>query len=132
MVMAAPLETRLYNPLNPNPWDTTFGHNENCTLNTCDVETSIFTYQPSLPANAVFIALFGTSLVLHAAQGIRWRTWFFTIAMVLGCMAEMVGYGGRIMMHANPFSFVGFMVQIGIRCPASSMLKRRLLGTLID
>lgn len=112
--MANSLALRNYNPLNPNPWDTTFGHNENCTLATCNVETSIFTYQPSLPANAVFIALFGVSLVIHAVQGIRWRTWFFSTAMILGCTTEMIGYGGRIMMHSNPFSFVGFMIQIGM------------------
>jgi hypothetical protein len=112
--MDAFLELRNYNPLNPNPWDTTFGHSENCTLADCNVETSIFTYRPSLPANAVFIALFGISLLVHVAQGIRWKTWFFTIAMVLGCVAEMIGYGGRIMMNANPFSFVGFMIQIGM------------------
>ena len=112
--MAGLLEVRKYNPLNPNPWDVTFGHAENCTLATCNIETSIFTYRTSLAANSVFIALFGISFLIHLAQGIRWKTWFFTITMGMGCALEMVGYGGRIMMHANPFSFPGFMIQIGM------------------
>jgi hypothetical protein len=121
--MAGFLEVRKYNTLNSNPWDTTFGHNENCTLAYCNVETSIFTYRPSLVANAVFIALFGISLLIHVAQGIRWKTWFFTVAMGLGCVAEMVGYGGRIMMNANPFSFVGFMIQIGMLYSDMSVIR---------
>lgn len=33
--------------------------------------------------------------------------------MLMGCVAEIAGYIGRIMLYYNPFSFNGFMVQIG-------------------
>lgn len=33
--------------------------------------------------------------------------------MILGCLSEVIGYAGRIMLYNNPFSFVGFMIQIG-------------------
>lgn len=92
---------------------TSYGPNENCTLSTCDITTSIYEYRPSIAASAVFITIFGISLVVHIYQGIRWRSWFFSSAMFMGCVAEMIGYGGRIIMWKNPFSFSGFLTQIG-------------------
>jgi hypothetical protein len=98
---------------NPNPHHyVSYGPNENCTLELCDVTTSVYEYRPSLPANATFIALFGLSLAIQIAQGIRWRTWAFLFAMFWGCVAELVGYGGRVLLWQNPFSFPGFLVQI--------------------
>jgi hypothetical protein len=99
-------------PLTP-PYAIGYGPNENCTLAICDPRASVLRYQPSLSANAAFVALFGLSMAIHVVQGLRWRTWAFTIAMFLGCAIEMVGYGGRLMMHQNPFSFPGFIIQIG-------------------
>ena len=32
--------------------------------------------------------------------------------MVLGCIVEIVGYIGRILMWYNPFSFIGFIIEI--------------------
>ena len=90
-----------------------YGPAENCTLATCDTSLSVYQYQPSLAANAIFIALFGVSLIIHIVQGLRYKTWTFTIAIFWGCVAEMVGYGGRIILHNNPFSFTGFIAQIG-------------------
>jgi RTA1 like protein len=104
--MPAPI---IHNP----PHSISYGPNENCTLATCSVLTSVLRYRPSLAANAIFVALFGLSFVVHAVQGVRWRTWAFMVAMLLGCAVEMVGYGGRIMMYRNPFSFPGFITQIG-------------------
>lgn len=99
---------------NWNGYDwVTYGPDENCTLALCPVQASIYEYQPSLPANAIFIALFGVNLIIHLYQGFRWRTWFFTIAIFWGCTAEMIGYGGRVIMYNNPFSFNGFIIQIG-------------------
>lgn len=39
--------------------------------------------------------------------------------VLCGCAAEMAGYGGRIIMHHDPFSFGGFMLQIGTYIPSS-------------
>jgi hypothetical protein len=90
----------------------TYGPNANCTLSVCDVSTSVYEYRPSLAANTIFIILFGISLIGQIIQGFRWRTWTFLTAMFLGCVTEMVGYGGRIMLWSNPFSFIGFLMQI--------------------
>ena len=32
--------------------------------------------------------------------------------MACGCICEMLGYGGRIMLYNNPFTFTGFLLQI--------------------
>jgi hypothetical protein len=97
---------------NESDW-ITYGPQENCTLALCPVQASLYEYQPSLAANAIFIALFGITLIIHLIQGIKWRTWFFTTAIFWGCACEMIGYGGRIIMWQNPFSFTGFITQIG-------------------
>lgn len=44
-----------------------------------------FKYDPSLAANAVFVALFGITAVGHTFLLVRNRTWYF-IPFVLGCL----------------------------------------------
>ncbi|KAF2221210.1 parasitic phase-specific protein PSP-1 [Elsinoe ampelina] len=89
-----------------------FGPNANCTLDLCPLSASVLEYQPSVPASATFIGLFSLWLLLFVVQGVWTRTWGFTAAMVSGCVLEIVGYLGRIMIHDNPFSFNGFLIQI--------------------
>lgn len=93
-----------------------YGSDENCTLAICPVEWSILTYQPSIAANSVFIALFGIALVIHAVEGFRWRHTLggFAVPMILGIIDEILGYAGRLIMHGNPFSFPGFLMQISM------------------
>ncbi|KAG9731184.1 RTA1-domain-containing protein, partial [Aureobasidium melanogenum] len=83
-----------------------------CNLRECSVEQSIFQYRPNLAANSFFIALFGISGIIHAIQGIWYKQRTFAILMVLGCICEMIGYGGRIIMYDDPWSFDGFIMQI--------------------
>jgi hypothetical protein len=89
-----------------------FGPKANCTLDLCPVEWSVYKYRPSIPANAVFIALFGISILVHVILGIRWRQWNFMTLMILGGIVEIGGYAGRLVLYNNPFSFGGFMDQI--------------------
>jgi hypothetical protein len=98
-----------------------FGADSNCTLSLCDVKYSVFEYRPSLPANSLFTALFILSGGVHLFQGFHaWKSrrystqWFYCWAMVLGCVTEIVGYIGRILLHSNPFSFDYFLIQIGM------------------
>lgn len=83
-----------------------------CDLERCTVQQSIFQYQPNLPANSLFIAIFGVSMIVHLYQGYRWKQWTFGGLVALGCAVEMIGHGGRIIMHYDPWSFTGFMLQI--------------------
>ncbi|CAD6593741.1 MAG: hypothetical protein ASARMPRED_007904 [Alectoria sarmentosa] len=102
---------------NHNPHDLiSYGPNENCTLTPgpqyCPANVGVYEYRPSLAANSVFITLFGVALATHLVLGIRYKTWAFLFAIFWGCASEMIGYGGRVLMWGNPFSFTGFLVQI--------------------
>ncbi|KAL2835572.1 RTA1 like protein-domain-containing protein [Aspergillus pseudoustus] len=46
---------------------------------------------------------FGAAITPQLAFGIRYKTWMFMVAMILGLTGEVVGYGGRIMLNNNPF-----------------------------
>lgn len=94
------------------PYAVVFGPDANCTLSTCDLAYSVYKYRPSLAANAAFIGLYSAALALHAFLGWRWRSWRFATCIIAGCLLEVIGYAGRIMLHGNPFSFEGFMIQI--------------------
>ncbi|VUC26720.1 unnamed protein product [Clonostachys rosea] len=72
----------------------------------------LYKYRPSLVANALFIALYGVVLLLHIYLGIRWRIWGFMTFVIIGCIWSMVGYGGRVMLWINPWSFTGFLTQM--------------------
>jgi hypothetical protein len=89
-----------------------FGADENCTLDTCPVTWSIYGYQPSRAANLTFLILYIVAGILHGYLGIRWRSWGFMTGMLLGCLCEIIGYAGRLMLWKNPFSYPGFMIQI--------------------
>ena len=78
----------------------------------CKVEDSIYGYYPSLPANALFLAIFLSCTITQLYQGIRYKSWTFSIALVCGCLIEAIGYIGRVIMHGNPFSDLGFKMQI--------------------
>ncbi|OAQ98793.1 hypothetical protein LLEC1_08171, partial [Akanthomyces lecanii] len=89
-----------------------FGPDTPCNLDDCPVEWSMFGYRPSLAANVVFLVLFALIGGVHTYFGVRWRGWGFMTGMLLGCVCEILGYVGRILMWQNPFSYYGFMIQI--------------------
>lgn len=89
-----------------------FGPDANCTLALCPVEWSVYNYRPSLPGNSVFLALYIIAMGVHIYLGIRWREYAFMVFMILGCLLEVAGYAGRIVLYNNPFNFIGFIVQI--------------------
>lgn len=87
------------------------GEDKVCTLETCSIERTIYNYRPSLAANASFLALFALTGILHTVQGILTKKRAFWIAIVLGCVAEVIGYAGRIISYNNPFDQNGFLIQ---------------------
>lgn len=86
----------------------------NCTSISanCPVEATVYGYYPDLGANAFFAAWFGLFLFAQLLLGIKFKTWAFMSAVALGCLAEMIGYIGRVIMHSNPWSSLGFKMQI--------------------
>ena len=102
-----------YEQLTNPPYNyVSYGPDANCTLSVCPVELSVYKYVPNLAANICFIVFFGITGAIHLYQGLRWKTWSFMISVVTGCVCELIGYGGRIMLHNDPFSFNGFLIQI--------------------
>ena len=107
----------------------TFGSDATCDLDSCPVEWSIYQYRPSLPANIVLLVLFSLLGLVHSYLGFRWRSWGFMTGMLLGCLSEIIGYVGRILLYFNPFSWEGFMIQIsqyyilGVLNPATTPLE---------
>ena len=86
----------------------------NCTQISaaCPVEATTYGYVPNLTANAVLLVVFGLCGILQLSLGIYYRAWSFTTALAIGCFMELVGYVGRLQMHANVWGPSGFQVQI--------------------
>lgn len=96
-----------------DPYLVVYGPDANCSFAIgCTLQDTIYKYEPSYAASGVYIALFGIALFAHLYRGIRWREWTYMGCMIAGCIVEMVGYGGRIMLHQNPWTFSGFLMQI--------------------
>jgi hypothetical protein len=67
------------------------------------------TYVPTLPGNALYLAIFVALLIVQIAQGIIYRTWNYMICMIFGLALEGIGYGSRIGMHLNPWDSNPFL-----------------------
>ncbi|KAF1811474.1 hypothetical protein P152DRAFT_508052 [Eremomyces bilateralis CBS 781.70] len=89
-----------------------FGPGANCTLDLCPIEWTVYQYRPNLPVSIVFMALYAIALIIHIYLGLRWRSWGFMTFMVIGCLYAIIGYGGRVILWTNPWSFAGFMIQM--------------------
>ncbi|KAK4502097.1 hypothetical protein PRZ48_007908 [Zasmidium cellare] len=88
------------------------GDNVNCTISTCPVELSVYGYRASLPFSILVIVLYAIVAIIQLWLGIRYRVWGFMSCMLLGCITEIIGYVGRIMMWDNPWMDSGFIMQI--------------------
>lgn len=79
-----------------------------CTIELCPLKLSFWAgYIPSLPANSLFAALFGLTLILFLVQAVWSRKFIaFSVAMISGSVLELLGYIGRIMAHSKPFDEV--------------------------
>ncbi|KAL6714766.1 hypothetical protein ACLMJK_008191 [Lecanora helva] len=105
---------------------------ENCTniSQFCPVEQTIYGYYPNLGANIFFCAFFGICVLVHLYAGLRYKTWTYFIALFWGCVAECLGYVGRIMLNHNPWSDVGFEIQICCLIIAPAFLAAGVYLTL--
>ncbi|OIW31238.1 RTA1-domain-containing protein [Coniochaeta ligniaria NRRL 30616] len=79
----------------------------------CANVDSYYNYRISLPANAVFLAIFSLSFLAFAAvYGATRKGLGFTVAMLLGVACEIIGYVGRVMSWENQWQENGFLIQI--------------------
>ena len=75
----------------------------------CPVSKSFYGYSPDLAPDVALLTLFSLALIAHAGQGYYYRAWTTLTAMVWGCICEVIGYIGRLMMHPNAFDLNGFV-----------------------
>ncbi|KAJ0422982.1 RTA1 like protein-domain-containing protein [Aspergillus carlsbadensis] len=88
-----------------------------CTIDTCPLSMASVEYRPVLWGNILFMAIFGVAALIHIGLGIRYKTWTFMVAMVLGLVGEVVGYVGRVNLWDNPFNgdaFLEYLVSLTI------------------
>jgi hypothetical protein len=78
----------------------------------CPVEQTIYGYYPSLGLNAFFVSIFSLLTLLQIGLGAFYKTYLFSSLVVAGCLAETIGYAGRLILHGNPWSNLGFNIQI--------------------
>lgn len=83
-----------------------------CTLQTCDLSLAKYDYIPSLAGNALYAAIFGICIIGQLGLGIRFKTWGFMVAAVLGLVTEIIGYVGRIMAYSSPFDSNPFLIYL--------------------
>ncbi|KAL4808599.1 RTA1 like protein-domain-containing protein [Aspergillus unguis] len=101
-----------------------------CTLDTCPLSMASVEYIPNLAGQIIFMALFGIALLTQLGLGIRYKTWTFMVAMVLGLLGEIVGYGGRVSLHDNPFNGDAFLQYLVALTIAPAFLTAAIYLTL--
>ncbi|KAL9105084.1 MAG: hypothetical protein Q9163_000002 [Psora crenata] len=78
----------------------------------CPVEATIYGYYPTLAGNVFFVAVFGLCFLAQTILGLRYRTWTYLIALFFGTLGEVIGHVGRVILSDNPWSSIGFQIQI--------------------
>ncbi|KAL3464825.1 RTA1 like protein-domain-containing protein [Aspergillus heterothallicus] len=101
-----------------------------CTLDTCPISMASVEYRPVLWGNIFFMAIFGVAALIHLGLGIRYKTWTFMIAMVLGLIGEVVGYVGRVNLYDNPFNGDAFLEYLVCLTIAPAFLTAAIYLTL--
>lgn len=76
-----------------------------------DANIVIYGYTPALALAVIGAVTFGISTLLHLAQLLRYRTWYFAI-IIVGAAMEVVGYIFRALSsQVDPYSVIYFVVQ---------------------
>ncbi|TEY52903.1 hypothetical protein BOTCAL_0253g00060 [Botryotinia calthae] len=83
-----------------------------CTLDTCDLSLSSFDYRPTVVGNAIYAGLFGLLCVGQLGLGVKFKTWGYMIAIILGLLLEVIGYIARILIHNSPFDNNYFLMYL--------------------
>ncbi|KAI5367330.1 Putative RTA-like protein [Septoria linicola] len=96
----------------------------------CPVEATLYAYRPNLPGNSILLAVFGLCTIAQILFGVRYKNVAFSTVVGIGCVGELIGYAGRIIMHYNPWHDNGFKIQICCLVLAPSFLAAGIYLTL--
>lgn len=83
-----------------------------CSLETCCLAQSPFTYRVSWGGNLFFTIFFGVFIIPQLGLGIYYKTWGFMTGMICGLILEVLGYVARLLMHDNPFNGDAFLLYL--------------------
>jgi hypothetical protein len=78
----------------------------------CPIENTTYGYRVNLWVNCLFAAIFTIAFFANIWLGLRYRIRAYAVVLSLGCLAQVVGYGGRIGMHFLPFNAMPFQIQV--------------------
>lgn len=96
----------------------------------CPVSATTYGYYPNLGGNIFFTVIFGLCGVAQVYFSLRFRSWTFATALIIGAFLEMAGYIGRILMHSNPWDSGAFKLQIVALVLAPSFIAAGIYLTL--
>ncbi|KAJ5218476.1 RTA1-domain-containing protein [Penicillium cinerascens] len=91
-------------------------------------------YVPSKGAGLAFCILFGLLMVAHIVQFCWKRTWVYVV-FAIGCLVELIGWGGRAWSAECPYNSTAFLMQISTLIIAPTFFTAGiyvLLGRLIQ
>ncbi|KAF2474322.1 RTA1-domain-containing protein [Lindgomyces ingoldianus] len=83
-----------------------------CHLGECPMWWATIKYRPTIAGNTIYMILFAILLSVQIFYGIRKKTWTYMSAMIMGCLLEIIGYIGRLMLNNNPFIMNNFLVYL--------------------
>lgn len=81
-----------------------------CTNKICPLVYGELRYVPSFAGNLAYLLIFAACLLAQVVLGLLFRTWGFLFGMLFGCLLEIAGYVGRLLLHSNDFDFNYFVM----------------------
>ncbi|PLB49993.1 RTA1 like protein [Aspergillus steynii IBT 23096] len=96
----------------------------------CPVSATTYGYYPNLGGNIFFTVIFALCGLAQVYFSLRFRSWTFAIALIIGTFLEMAGYIGRILMNSNPWDSGAFKLQIVALVLAPSFIAAGIYLTL--
>lgn len=96
----------------------------------CPVEATTYGYYPNFAGNLLMLIVFAICAIAQVYLGVRFHVRLYTSLVFLGCLGEVVGYAGRLIMHSNPWSNTGFIIQTLLLILSPSFLAAGLYLTL--
>ncbi|KAJ0426849.1 RTA1 like protein-domain-containing protein [Aspergillus carlsbadensis] len=94
-----------------------------------EVHFELYRYTPSVPAAAVFVAVFIALSVWHGVLLLRHRTLFF-IPFLIGLLLEAAGYAARIFSHYDTLALGPYIVQTMLILVAPPLFAASIYMTL--
>lgn len=81
-----------------------------CTPGTCPVEKGFLSEPPSLVGAAVILVAFAILVPINLWMGARSKTTAYTLTLVAGLLAEVMGYVGQLLLRSDLASKTYFIL----------------------